>query len=284
MIDAYDIQEHLQFLLHDTTARQWGPAKRLRAINAAYDQVCSKIIEEHDNWFYKEETLTAGTSTWERTEFALPSVPALMAKILLLTDTDGRTIDPIETVARQHAPVAPMARGLMTGYWLGHNSLYLNSEGYTSSLRLYYIRRPSRLITGTADSGTTSTLVMADDPAPDPRDDYYNDVRFYLRGGTGDGETAVASDYTGSGRTLTIDFTSTPSATSVYASGHELPEGHGEIVAYGAAIRCLHMDVAQKKKLESFEKWYTKLETDLVEFLEHRQVQKARSVHMRNLD
>jgi hypothetical protein len=105
-----------------------------------------------------------------------------------------------------------------------------------------------------------------------------------LTGGTGAGERAQISDYAGATGIATVDFTTTPDNTSVYATESELPEGHNEIVSLGAAIRCLQFDVAQVSKMQHLLVWYKKLEYDLMDFLEVRQVQAARSVHMRNDD
>lgn len=281
MRDAFDIETYLEYLLHDSLAGMWDASKKLAAINASYNQVNNRIIEAHENWFYTEDTLTAGTATWERTPYDMPA-PLTIAKILLVTDTNGRQLDPINVVNREYG--WPQNLNWPDGYWIGHDKLHVNADGYTEDLRLYYIRRPCTLITGTAAAGADTTLTMAAAPPPVPVDDYYNGITMYLRGGTGAGESAAISDYVGSTRVATVNFTSTPSTDSVYATESELPHGHNEIVAVGAAIRALFMDVAQETKLNQLKAWYTKLEYDLMDYVENRQLQVARSVHMRNYD
>jgi len=242
------------------------------------------VIEAHENYFYKEATLTAGSSTWEHTEFDLPSMPTLQ-KILLISDADGRRIDPITLQKRELSAIMVQASGSRgEGYWLGHDKLFVNADAYTGNLRMYYIKRPPALIKGTASAGAGTTITLATSPVPEIRDDYYNEVWMRLTSGTGSGERAQITDYDGGTLVATVDFTTTPDDTSVYATESELPEGHNEIIALGAAIRCLQFDVAQVSKMQHLLIWYKKLEYDLMDFLEVRQVQAARSVFMRNDD
>ncbi|GAG41787.1 unnamed protein product, partial [marine sediment metagenome] len=236
-------------------------------------------------WFYQEATLSyeSADNAWEYSQYPMPA-PKTIAKVLLLTDKYGVEMTPMNVVHREGSYPLVSNRNLPAGYWMGHDKLYINADGFTEDLRLYYVRRPPTLITGTAAAGAATTLTMAASPPPVPIDDFYNGVTMFLRGGTGAGESAEITDYVGSTRVCTIDFTSTPSTDSVYATESELPAGHNEIVAMGAAIRALMFDVAQETKLDQFKKWYTKLEFDLMDFVENRQLQVARSVHMRNFD
>jgi hypothetical protein len=284
MFDAYDIDKYLQYILHDSQANMWNAVRRLEAINRAYDQICNRVIEVHENYFLEEATLSAGTSVWEHTQFDLPAMPVLQ-KVVLVTDADGRRIDPIPLQKRDMSAIMVQASGSRgEGYWLGHDKLFVNADAYTGNLRLYYIRRPPGMITGTASAGDGTTITLATSPVPEIRNDYYNDCWMRLKEGTGARERAQISDYVGSTLVATVDFTTTPDNTSVYATESELPEGHNEIIALGAAVRCLQMDVAQESKLQHLMAWYRKLEMDLMDFIEVRQVQAARSVFMRNDD
>ena len=285
MRDCFDIETYLEYLLHDSTAAMWDASKKLAAINASYDQVNNRIIEAHENWFYQEATLSfeSAENDWEYSQYPMPS-PKTIAKILLVTDKNGVELTPMLVASREGTYPQVSNRNLPSRYWIGHDKLYVNAEGYTDDLRLYYVRRPPSLLSGTASAGTGTTLTLAATPPFVMIDDYYIGVRLWLRGGTGANENALITDFVGATGVVTVDFTSTPTATSVYASESELPYGHNEIVAMGAAIRALMFDVAQESKLEQFKKWYTKLEFDLMDFVENRQLQVARSVHMRNYD
>lgn len=285
MRDVYDIETYLEYLLHDSSAAMWDASKKLAAINASYDQVNNRIIEAHENWFYQEDTLSYETAEndWEYAQYPMPS-PKSIVKILLLTTADGNPIEPINVVSRDYNYPQVANRNVQMGYWIGHDKLYLNAKGYVEDIRLYYIRRPPSLISGTASAGAATTLTMAATPPPVLVDDYYNGVTLWLRGGMGAGESAEITDFVGSTRVTTVDFATTPDNTSVYASESELPFGHNEIVAMGAAIRALMFDVAQEAKLVQFKEWYKKLEMDLMDYVENRQLQVARSVYMRNTD
>jgi hypothetical protein len=242
------------------------------------------VIQAHENYFLAEATLTPGTATWEHTPFDLPAMPVLQ-KVVLVTNNDGMRIEPIPVQQRDLSAVIIQSSGERgSGYWLGHDQLLLNADDYTGNLRLYYIRRPPGFIKGTASAGAGTTITLAATPAPEIRDDYYNGVYMRLTGGTGAGERAQVTDYDASTLVATADFTTTPDNTSVYATESELPEGHNEIIALGAAIRCLQFDVAQIAKLQHLMAWYKKLEYDLMDFLAVRQTQAARSVYVRNID
>jgi hypothetical protein len=278
----------LEYLLHDTSANMWSNVQRLMAINASYDQIVNRVIEAHEQWFYKTVSLSAGTAVWNATPFNFPSNPATVNKILLVTDANGDPLMPI-TVQQKEYGYAPGAndsqlRVVDIGYWLDHDKLWVNSGQWTGSLRMYYIRKPSRMQYGIAEAGSDTTMTLDADTRPSIVDDYYNAITFSIREGTGAGEEATASDYVGSTRVLTIDFATTPDTTSVYSSVCELPDGHMEVVAIGAAIRALMYDVAQEPKLNQLKQWYTKLEFDLMDYLGNRQIQSSRPVNMTNLD
>jgi hypothetical protein len=266
----------------------WDNVKKLMAVNAAYEQVCNRVIEAHEMWFYKTATLTKGTAAWSATPFDFPAAPATVNKILLVTDANGDPIEPISLQQKEHGYVlgasTDTVRVVDIGYWLDHDKLWVNSGSWTGNLRMYYIRKPPRMQYGTAEAGADTTMTLDADTRPEIVDDYYNNIKFTIREGTGIGEEATASDYVGSTRVLTIDFTTNPSTDSVYSSVSELPDGHNEIVAYGAAIRALSMDVAQAPKLKELKHWYMKLEFDLIDYLQNRQIQSSRPVHMTNLD
>ncbi|MHA2046377.1 MAG: hypothetical protein ACW99G_16450, partial [Candidatus Thorarchaeota archaeon] len=222
MRDCYDIMKFLEYLLHDTSANMWSNVQRLMAINASYDQIINRVIEAHEQWFYKTATLTAGTAVWSATPFNFPSNPATVNKILLLTDANGDPLMPM-TVQQKEFGYAPGAqtdqvRATDIGYWLDHDKLWVNSGSFTGNLRLYYIRKPPRMQYGTAEGGNDTTMTLDADTRPSIVDDYYNSTPFSIREGTGAGEEATASDYVGSTRVLTIDFATTPDTTSVYSS------------------------------------------------------------------
>ncbi len=86
--------------------------------------------------------------------------------------------------------------------------------------------------TGTATSGTSTTLVDSE-LAGTYANDYFKDCVIELIGGTGQGEFALVTGYTGSSGTFTfsggLSESSTPDTTSEYAIGHryKLPDNFG---------------------------------------------------------
>lgn len=99
-----------------------------------------------------------------------------------------------------------------------NDGLYLHVNGY-------YL--PKILNAGTAKAGTTTTLTLADGSSTVPYSstiaDYYNNLYIEIYGGTGAGESAKITDYDGAGK-CTVDFTTTPDATSVYGMVPEINE------------------------------------------------------------
>jgi hypothetical protein len=191
MRDCYDIMKFLEYLLHDTSAAMWSDVKKLMAVNASYEQVCNRVIEAHEQWFYKTATLTKGTAVWEATPFDFPGAPAGVNKILLVTDANGDPLLPINLQQRiyGYAPGATTdsVRVVDIGYWLDHDKIWVNSGSFTGNLRIYYIRKPPRMQYGTAEAGADTTMTLDADTRPEIVDDYYNSVAFTIREGTGIG-------------------------------------------------------------------------------------------------
>ena len=96
---------------------------------------------------------------------------------------------------------------------------YLKIEGYY---------RPVILHAGTAKAGSATTLTLAvassTAPAPNPVDDYYNGIFMEIYDGTGEGEKAEITDYDGSDKKCTVNFTTTPDTTTVYGMVPSIPE------------------------------------------------------------
>jgi len=102
----------------------------------------------------------------------------------------------------------------------------------------YY--RPVILHAGTAAAGAATTLTLAAGsstaPYPSTVDDYYNNVWLEIYSGTGVAEKAEITDYTGSSKLCTVNFTSTPTTTSIYGMISQTPEeAHHLMVLYAVA-------------------------------------------------
>lgn len=71
---------------------------------------------------------------------------------------------------------------------------------------------------GTAQSATSTTIVLESSHGHNTDDDHYNGMIIKIVSGTGIGQSKTISDYTGSSLTITVDsaWTTTPSSDSVY--------------------------------------------------------------------
>lgn len=282
---AKDLYDYLSYLIQDTQGSEWSQWRKMYALNQSYSNVVNRVIQAFENWFDSYTTLTPGTVRDNATPYSFPSMPKVL-KILSITDSDGRPLEPIHVQQREYSSLDTQARGAQVGYWLGHDKLWVNSASYDDTLSFYYIRRPIHLLCGTASAGSSTTMTLGAGSSsvqkPDPQDDYYNDMYFYIHTGTRAGERVQATDYVGSTRVLTITYSGAPSTDSEYCTESELPDGHNEIIPVGAAIRALSMSTGITTKLEEMWKLYGKLEMDLLDFLQNRQIQVPRRVVVRD--
>lgn len=103
-----------------------------------------------------------------------------------------------------------------------------NASNAGAYLRIsgYYL--PKISIAGTAASGTTTTMVMAEGSAtiayPSVTNDYYNNLYVEIYSGTAAGQTMKITDYVAGTRTLTFATATAPDATSVFGFIPEIPE------------------------------------------------------------
>ena len=103
-----------------------------------------------------------------------------------------------------------------------------NSSNAGAYLFVSGYHKPKRLHAGTAAAGADTTLTLAAGSstvqAPSTVDDYYNDIFIEIYSGTGQGERARITDYAGSTRVCTVDFTTTPSTDTIYGMVPQIPE------------------------------------------------------------
>uniref|UniRef100_A0A6M3LGA3 Uncharacterized protein n=1 Tax=viral metagenome TaxID=1070528 RepID=A0A6M3LGA3_9ZZZZ len=118
------------------------------------------------------------------------------------------------------------------------------------------------LITGTFDSGTTTTGV---DTMLRKGDDYYNEhgYRCYIYGGAGIGEEREVSDWVLDTHTLTFDplFVATIGATSLYELHHIFTEDE-----YRKAINLAIESIAGKYLIDLIDETTIELSTDTYEY------------------
>jgi len=112
-----------------------------------------------------------------------------------------------------------------------------NASNAGAYLLIEGIYMPRILNAGLASAGAATTLTLATGSATQPYgssvDDYYNDLYMELYSGTGIGERAKITDYVGSTKVCTVNFTTTPTTSSYYGMVSELPEtAHPLMILY----------------------------------------------------
>jgi hypothetical protein len=108
------------------------------------------------------------------------------------------------------------------------------SDSYTNQVRLFYDKRYTAPICGTADTGTgANALVLKLADRPHLEDDAYNNLTFVFMAGGGIGTYATASDYVGSTRTVTVSGSF--STSTIYGTVFETPEEANEAIILDAA-------------------------------------------------
>ena len=112
-----------------------------------------------------------------------------------------------------------------------------NASNAGAYLLIEGIYMPRILNAGLASAGDATTLTLATGSATQPYgstvDDYYNGLYMELYSGIGIGERALITDYVGSTKVCTVNFTTTPTTASYYGMVSELPEtAHNLMVTY----------------------------------------------------
>jgi hypothetical protein len=131
---------------------------------------------------------------------------------------NGQLIDGYFVMSASTTDDTPTA---MTVYGSDESSIVLdNFESWLVEARVIGVRTDGVQSTegaGTAQSGTTNTIVLAAVTAQ--ADDFYNGKVITIMSGTGQGQTRVIDDYVGATDTATVDedWDTIPDATSVYS-------------------------------------------------------------------
>jgi len=132
--------------------------------------------------------------------------------------------------------------------------------------RLWYLARFPELSQGTASSGTSSTIVLPATPTWGKTvsvDDYYTNGVIQIISGTGAGQSAVVTGYTGSTRTCTCSsvdgssatpFATPPNSNSVYWFQPWFPSDYWETISLMAATKFTKLDQSNAKTPELAQK------------------------------
>lgn len=248
LVTLADIVTYTRDRLRESSANAWTELQVVRAINERLQQASRFIKKTHPTYLHATKTITYVA---DQATYSLPVDFWGLLSYPLRTD-----LDPDSAIG--YTPFHEYHRHLgFSSGWFSWNRETFTFQGSDANkklritpapasagatLDLHYIRRPCELTSGTAAAGDGTTLTLDATPtygANDARDDYYNSADFLIYGGTAMGEIATATDFVGSTRVVTIDFTTTPSTDSVYTVLPPWSEDFNYLLAYGAAATLL---------------------------------------------
>ncbi len=161
---------------------------------------------------FNEEAAYTMSSVADQAEYSLPANYRYGGmNIIYLDDAEYRGVGIIDFNAGRYANMFVMDdRG-------DNFSLYPTpDETGTDNIDLYFQKEVPDLITGIAQTGSTTEITLASTESP--VDDKYNGVLIEVTGGTGEGQIAMITDYVGSTKVATATFTTAPDSTSTYAT------------------------------------------------------------------
>ena len=218
----------------ESTPRLWTQARVFRAINDEYSRMVREALESDEQYFGTETTITVTSVT-----VALPRNLWKARAFLVKRDDRWYPITPISPSEKYIYELTEADTAYARAFrFKGRNIILEPGYANVTQVKIVYDRAPAPLIYGTATAGAATTMTLA--TGASVFDDIYNGDEFEILDGEGEGEVAEATDYVGSTKVLTIDFTSTPDATSVYSTVLADPiNKFPELVALGAAKRLL---------------------------------------------
>lgn len=99
---------------------------------------------------------------------------------------------------------------------------FLEAPASGETVTMTYIRRLGRVKTGTAQTGSSSTITLS--TSSSSQNDVYNGMKIRITAGTGSGQVRTISDYVGSTKVATVseNWTTAPDSTSTFTIGDVL--------------------------------------------------------------
>jgi len=188
----------------------------MRKINSAQQRIYSVVFTRKPSLFLESAELTGVDSVY--------TLPWDFGAIDHFNDDRGRQVHPIRTDALK----LEGSVGSDRLYYRKGNTLVLDQSGITDTYTLWYFRKPRNLDQGTAVSGTTNVIQLAES-AP-KRADYFNGMT--IENVTQDWVSTV-SDYTAE-RVATV--VGTAEEFDYYGIVSDLPEEFHELVVKRAIL------------------------------------------------
>ena len=209
---------------------RYSHGKILRALNGAVVFILPRIRESRAGLFESRASLTV-----EKDSVSV-SLPSDCHSVLRVVDGDE------EALAFGAAPNKFPRKGIRL---LRSTLEWDEAMGEQEAWSLDYFRFPMRYRYGTiptSGGGASPKLPVSDsEGAVSLTDDAYNTLSFSILSGTGRGERAFVSDYTGSSRQLAVSpvFAVNPADADTYVLGEDWPDEWAEVLARLAAERLI---------------------------------------------
>lgn len=145
------------------------------------------------------------------------ALPSRMYRLLGIVDADDKVYHPVRSRHRNQD----------MGYLHEQRSIrWFNMEPPGATLYAVVIREPVTLSTGTAQTGSATSITFAATPTVGRNiqtDDHYNGVRIAILSGTGPLQTSTITDFVGSTLVATSAWDVDPGADSVYSLMEDMP-------------------------------------------------------------
>lgn len=280
----------------------WKPEELLDYVNMEHRHLFSVVRNYNEDWFGRTNVFALANSTYE---YYLPLDCVNPARLEIIraasvTGTSPNFVVNEETAEPQEVHEINLSdRGSVrrltananflfgTGYHLFDEKIIfepndeVNNDHY---IRLWYFPQAPDLHRGTAQSGTTSTITLAADGGTGLLgttriiDNYYQYMRIEIISGTGAGQIRRITQYVGSTRvaTITPNWTTTPTSSSIYSIVSPIQEDYQELLALGGCIRAKGIKVEDDTSI--IVNIYSALKGDMTSALEKRSHQRTRHV------
>lgn len=230
-----DLLTRLRDDLSESVAGQWTDAQLIRYLDRAYVHVFGEQVILFEDWCLKRGHINIVANT---DEYDLLADLKKIRHVQIKSNDEYYNLERVylENMSyydtRSLASITPVA---MAYYLLGKKIglVPTPATSLTDGLRLYYIPQSGQLHLGTATAGSGTTLTMAADATDE--DDAYLDMDLEVTAGTGVGERAQITGYVGATKVATVDLTTTPDGTTVYAIYPKTEKEFDEMIVFRAA-------------------------------------------------
>lgn len=256
--------------LSEPTAEEWTDQMLLAYINFEEDYLFSELILSWGD-FLIEEVFINSVANQER--YPLPELLYAFRRVSILLNNIYHPLYPLRSLNS-------IAEAGLRGWYLYNRSIgvkpapNLTTNNY---FRIDGIKYIPRCLMGDAQGGDANTITLSTNA--DYRDDYYNNVKIQIVGGTGAGQRRTITDYDGNTKVATVDsnWTIIPDATSIFATESVLPDFMQDVLVLGACKRAL---VQAKEPFTEVAILYDKQMENVRTLLNKRQLQRPEQVEM----